>query len=145
MYRTRVHNMAAIALHLMFLYITLSYPTFCIRLLAFLMCTICGILATDILRWLNAIHVADTAPRRAQYFRAWDCKLSPEKGLLYSCRLPHEWSMWRYVSQRNAGYKTYFGRLGLEGRKWMELAQNCVQWRALVLAVLNLLVLLPER
>ena len=28
--------------------------------------------------------------------------------------------------------------------KWMELAQDPVQWQALVLAVLNLLVLLPE-
>ena len=33
---------------------------------------------------------------------------------------------------------------GLHG-KWMQLAQDCVQCRALVLAVLNLRVLLPER
>jgi hypothetical protein len=28
--------------------------------------------------------------------------------------------------------------------KWMQLAQNCVHWRALVLVVLNLLVLASE-
>jgi uncharacterized integral membrane protein len=33
---------------------------------------------------------------------------------------------------------------GCEDGRWMELAQNRVQWRALVLAVLNLRVLLPE-
>jgi hypothetical protein len=32
-----------------------------------------------------------------------------------------------------------------EDGRWMELAQDCVQWPALVLAVLNLQVLLPER
>jgi hypothetical protein len=31
-----------------------------------------------------------------------------------------------------------------EGGSWMELAQDRVQWQALVLAVLNLGVLLPE-
>jgi hypothetical protein len=31
-----------------------------------------------------------------------------------------------------------------QGGKWMELAQDRVQWQALVLAVLNLLVLVPE-
>jgi hypothetical protein len=31
-----------------------------------------------------------------------------------------------------------------EGWRWMDLAQDRVQWRALVLAVLNLRVLLPE-
>ena len=31
-----------------------------------------------------------------------------------------------------------------EDGRWMELAQDCVQWWALVLAVLNLCVLLPE-
>jgi hypothetical protein len=34
--------------------------------------------------------------------------------------------------------------IGCEDGRWMELAQDCVQWQALVLAVLNLLVLLPE-
>jgi len=34
--------------------------------------------------------------------------------------------------------------IGCEDGRWMELAQDRVQWRALVLAVLNLLVLLPE-
>jgi hypothetical protein len=33
---------------------------------------------------------------------------------------------------------------GCEDGRWMELAQDRVQWRALVLAVLNLRVLLPE-
>jgi hypothetical protein len=33
---------------------------------------------------------------------------------------------------------------GCENGKWIELAQDRVQWRALVLAVLNLRVLLPE-
>jgi hypothetical protein len=32
---------------------------------------------------------------------------------------------------------------GFEDGRWMELAQDRVQWRALVLAVLNLQVLLP--
>jgi hypothetical protein len=31
-----------------------------------------------------------------------------------------------------------------EDGRWMELAQDCVQWQALVLAVLNLQVLLPQ-
>jgi hypothetical protein len=34
--------------------------------------------------------------------------------------------------------------IGCEDGRWMELAQDCVQWWALVLAMLNLLVLLPE-
>ena len=34
--------------------------------------------------------------------------------------------------------------MGCEDGSWMELAQDRVQWQALVLAVLNLLVLLPE-
>jgi hypothetical protein len=34
--------------------------------------------------------------------------------------------------------------MGCEDGRWMELAQDRVQWRALVLAVLNLHVLLPE-
>jgi hypothetical protein len=34
--------------------------------------------------------------------------------------------------------------MGCEDGRWMELAQDRVQWRALVLAVLNLRVLLPE-
>jgi hypothetical protein len=33
---------------------------------------------------------------------------------------------------------------GFEDGRWMELAQDRVQWRALGLAVLNLRVLLPE-
>ena len=34
--------------------------------------------------------------------------------------------------------------IGCEDGRWMELAQDHVQWQALVLAVLRLLVLLPE-
>jgi hypothetical protein len=34
--------------------------------------------------------------------------------------------------------------MGCEDGRWMELAQDRVQWRALLLAVLNLRVLLPE-
>jgi hypothetical protein len=34
--------------------------------------------------------------------------------------------------------------ISYEDGRWMELAQDRVQWRALVLAVLNLRVLLPE-
>ena len=34
--------------------------------------------------------------------------------------------------------------IGCEVGRWMELAQDRVQWQALVLAVLNLPVLLPE-
>ena len=34
--------------------------------------------------------------------------------------------------------------IGCEDGRWMELAQDRVQWQALVLAVLNLLVQLPE-
>ena len=36
------------------------------------------------------------------------------------------------------------GEIGCEDGRWMELAQDRVQWQALVLAVLNLLVPLPE-
>jgi hypothetical protein len=34
--------------------------------------------------------------------------------------------------------------IGSENGRWMELAQDLVHWLALVLAVLNILVLLPE-
>jgi hypothetical protein len=34
--------------------------------------------------------------------------------------------------------------MGCEDGRWMELAQDRVQWQALVLAVLNLLVLLQQ-
>ena len=34
--------------------------------------------------------------------------------------------------------------IGCEVGRWMELAEDRVQWQALVLVVLNLLVLLPE-
>jgi hypothetical protein len=34
--------------------------------------------------------------------------------------------------------------MSCEDGRWMELAQDRAQWRALVLAVLNLRVLLPE-
>jgi hypothetical protein len=37
-----------------------------------------------------------------------------------------------------------FRGTGYEDGRWIELAQDRVQWRALVLAVLNLRVLLPE-
>jgi len=37
-----------------------------------------------------------------------------------------------------------FREIDCEDGKWMELAQDRVQWWALVLAVLNLCVLLPE-
>jgi len=33
--------------------------------------------------------------------------------------------------------------MGSKDRRWMELAQDLVQWRTLVLAVLNLGILLP--
>jgi hypothetical protein len=35
-------------------------------------------------------------------------------------------------------------KIGCEDGRWMELAQDRVQWQALVLTVLNLLVLLPQ-
>jgi len=38
----------------------------------------------------------------------------------------------------------YLREIGCEDGRWMELAQDRVQWWALVLAVLNLRVLLPE-
>jgi hypothetical protein len=41
--------------------------------------------------------------------------------------------------------KMGLGGIGLEGRSWTELAKDRVPCWALVLAVLNLLVLLPER
>jgi hypothetical protein len=40
--------------------------------------------------------------------------------------------------------KIYVREIGCEDGRWMELAQDRVQWQALVLAVLNLLVLLAE-
>jgi hypothetical protein len=40
--------------------------------------------------------------------------------------------------------KTDLREIGSEDGRWMELAQDHVQWRALVLAVLNLGVLLPQ-
>jgi hypothetical protein len=39
--------------------------------------------------------------------------------------------------------KMDLSEIGCEVGRWMELAQDRVQWQALVLAVLNLLVLLP--
>jgi hypothetical protein len=41
------------------------------------------------------------------------------------------WILGRYVARIGGGW-------------WIELAQNRVQWQALVLVVLNLLVLLPQ-
>ena len=38
----------------------------------------------------------------------------------------------------------WWGNLLENDSRWMELAQDRVQWQASVLAVLNLLVLLPE-
>ena len=35
-------------------------------------------------------------------------------------------------------------KIRFQDGRWMELAQDRVQWQALVLAALNLLVLLPE-
>jgi len=35
-------------------------------------------------------------------------------------------------------------KIGCEDGRWMELAQDRVQWWALLLAVLNICVLLPE-
>jgi hypothetical protein len=40
--------------------------------------------------------------------------------------------------------KMDLGEMGCEDGRWMELAQDRVQWLALALAVLNLRVLLPE-
>jgi len=37
-----------------------------------------------------------------------------------------------------------FWEIGCEDGRWIELAQDRVQWGALVSAVLNLLVVLPE-
>jgi hypothetical protein len=34
--------------------------------------------------------------------------------------------------------------IGSEGERWMELAQDCVQWRGFVFAVLNLSVVLSD-
>ena len=34
--------------------------------------------------------------------------------------------------------------IGCEDGRWTEMVQDCVQWQASVLAVLNLLVLLPQ-
>jgi hypothetical protein len=43
------------------------------------------------------------------------------------------------------GYiKVGLKEIGYEDGRWMELTQDRVEWRALVLAVLNLRVLLPE-
>ena len=38
-----------------------------------------------------------------------------------------------------------FKEIGCVDERWMELAQDRVQWQALVLAVLNFVVLLPDR
>ena len=40
--------------------------------------------------------------------------------------------------------KMDLAEIGCEDGRWMELAQDRVQWWALVLAVLNICVLLPE-
>jgi hypothetical protein len=45
---------------------------------------------------------------------------------------------------RRISIKMNLVEVGCEDGRWMELAQDCVQWRALLLAVLNLQVLLPE-
>jgi hypothetical protein len=37
-----------------------------------------------------------------------------------------------------------FKEINFEDVRWMELAQDCIQWWVLVLAVLNLGVLLPQ-
>ena len=40
--------------------------------------------------------------------------------------------------------KMGLGGVGLEGRRWTELSQDCLPCWALVLAVMSLLILLPE-
>jgi hypothetical protein len=58
----------------------------------------------------------------------------------------------QYLGNRPLGRKRrkedninmYLRKAGCEDGKWVELAQDHVQWRALVLAVLKLRVLLPE-
>jgi len=45
--------------------------------------------------------------------------------------------------QRKLISKMDLREIGCEDGRWMELAQDRVQWQALLLAVLNLLVLLP--
>jgi hypothetical protein len=47
-------------------------------------------------------------------------------------------------SENNIKPKTDLREIGCEVGRWMELAQDRVQWWALVLAMLNLRVLLPE-
>ena len=47
-------------------------------------------------------------------------------------------------TQRGLISKMDLREIGCEDGRWIELAQDRVQWQALVLAVLNLLVLLPE-
>jgi hypothetical protein len=42
-------------------------------------------------------------------------------------------------------YKVELKKVGCDDGRWMELAQDRVQWQALVLAVLNLRVLLSVR
>jgi hypothetical protein len=46
--------------------------------------------------------------------------------------------------RREEDNKMILRQIGCEDGRWMELAQDHVQWQALVLAVLNLLVLLPQ-
>jgi hypothetical protein len=46
--------------------------------------------------------------------------------------------------RREGNIKMDLRETGCENGRWMELAQDRVQWQALVLAVLNLLVLLPQ-
>jgi hypothetical protein len=53
--------------------------------------------------------------------------------------LSHEQDVgWKVLSEETTK------KMWVEDGRWMEVAQYRVQWRALVLAVLNLRVLLPE-
>jgi hypothetical protein len=51
---------------------------------------------------------------------------------------------WKIVVSWAIILTKYFRETGCEDGRWMELAQDRVQWRALVLALLNLRVLLQE-
>ena len=50
----------------------------------------------------------------------------------------------RWENMGNSRAVGEYGEVRCEVGRWMELAQDRVQWQALVLAVMNHLVLLPE-
>jgi hypothetical protein len=55
------------------------------------------------------------------------------------------WETTTWKTEKMDNIKKELRQTGCEDRRWMELAQYRVQWRVLVLAVLNIQILISDR